>query len=38
MKLFENGKFVELPKEHKIYQLIQAARNKLKAAQEAKDE
>lgn len=39
MKIFENGKFVEMSKEHRIYQLIQAAKAKLKSAEEeAQDE
>ncbi len=28
MKIFQNGQFVEMPKEHKIYRLVEKIKNR----------
>lgn len=35
MKLLQNGKLIDLPKEHKLYQLIEKAKEMLKAKEES---
>lgn len=38
MKIIQNGKLVELPKEHKLYQLIERAREALEAKEESDEQ